>query len=137
MCKVLILLGGSPILICGVAFKIRKGEKLLEKNILYFVYYFALHRLPQDGLFINNYFKTFNLKTSYTNEGRDSSARIATGYGLDGPGIESRWGRDFSHPSRAAHPASCKMGTGSSPCERRRRRGVDCPPHLTQRLRNE
>jgi len=29
------------------------------------------------------------------------------------------------------------MGTGSSPCERRRRRGVDCPPHLTQRLRNE
>ena len=24
----------------------------------------------------------------------------ATRYGLDGPGIESRWGRDFSHPSR-------------------------------------
>ena len=22
---------------------------------------------------------------------------IATGYGLDGPGIESRWGRDFPH----------------------------------------
>jgi hypothetical protein len=27
---------------------------------------------------------------------------IATGYGLDGPGIESRWGRDFPHLSRAA-----------------------------------
>jgi hypothetical protein len=27
---------------------------------------------------------------------------IATGYGLDGPGIESRWGRDFSHSSRPA-----------------------------------
>jgi hypothetical protein len=26
---------------------------------------------------------------------RDSSVGIATGYGLDGPGIESRWGRDF------------------------------------------
>jgi hypothetical protein len=26
----------------------------------------------------------------------------ATGYGLDGPGIESRWGRDFPHPSRPA-----------------------------------
>ena len=26
---------------------------------------------------------------------------IATGYGLDVPGIESRWGRDFSHLSRS------------------------------------
>ena len=25
---------------------------------------------------------------------------IATDYGLDGPGIESRWGRDFPHLSR-------------------------------------
>jgi hypothetical protein len=30
------------------------------------------------------------------------SVGIATGYGLDGPGIESRWGRDFSHLSRPA-----------------------------------
>ena len=29
-----------------------------------------------------------------------SSVDIETGYGLDGPGIESRWGRGFSHPSR-------------------------------------
>ena len=34
--------------------------------------------------------------------GRDSSVGIATRYGLDGPGIESRWGRDFSHTSRLA-----------------------------------
>jgi hypothetical protein len=34
--------------------------------------------------------------------GRDSSVGIANGYGLDGPGIESRWGRDFSHTSRPA-----------------------------------
>jgi len=27
---------------------------------------------------------------------------IATGYGLDGPGIESRWRRDFLHLSRPA-----------------------------------
>ena len=27
--------------------------------------------------------------------GRDSAVGIATRYGLDGPGIESRWGRDF------------------------------------------
>jgi hypothetical protein len=33
---------------------------------------------------------------------RDSSVGIATGYGLDGPGIRSRWGRDFPHLSRPA-----------------------------------
>jgi hypothetical protein len=31
--------------------------------------------------------------------GRDSAVGIATCYELDGPGIESRWGRDFPHPS--------------------------------------
>ena len=34
--------------------------------------------------------------------GPDSSVGIATRYRLDGPGIESRWGRDFPHPSRPA-----------------------------------
>jgi hypothetical protein len=34
--------------------------------------------------------------------GRDSSVGKATRYGLDGPGIESRWKRDFPHPSRPA-----------------------------------
>jgi hypothetical protein len=34
--------------------------------------------------------------------GRDSSVGIATRYRLGGPGIESRWGRDFAHPSRPA-----------------------------------
>jgi hypothetical protein len=34
--------------------------------------------------------------------GRDSSVGIATRYGLDGLGIESRWGRDFPQPSRPA-----------------------------------
>ena len=33
---------------------------------------------------------------------RDSSVGIKTGYGLDGPGIESRWGRDFPNLSRPA-----------------------------------
>jgi len=32
--------------------------------------------------------------------GPGSVVGIATGYGLDGPGIESRWGRDFPHLSR-------------------------------------
>ena len=34
--------------------------------------------------------------------GRHSAVDIATRYGLDGPGIESRWGKDFPHPSRPA-----------------------------------
>jgi hypothetical protein len=33
--------------------------------------------------------------------GYDSSVGIATGYGLDGPRIESRWGRDFPQPFRS------------------------------------
>ena len=32
--------------------------------------------------------------------GRVSSVGIETCYGLEGPGIESRCGRDFPHPSR-------------------------------------
>jgi hypothetical protein len=49
--------------------------------------------------------------------GRDNSVGIAPRYGLDGPGIEFRWGRDFPHPSRpapGAHPASCKKGTAAN-----------------------
>jgi hypothetical protein len=34
--------------------------------------------------------------------GRDSSVGLATRCGLDSPGIESRWGRDFPNPSRPA-----------------------------------
>ena len=38
----------------------------------------------------------------YVYVGRDSSVGIATRYGLDDPGIESRWRRDFPHLSRPA-----------------------------------
>jgi hypothetical protein len=34
--------------------------------------------------------------------GPGSSVGIATGYELDGPGIEFRWGRDFPHLSSPA-----------------------------------
>jgi hypothetical protein len=41
------------------------------------------------------------------------SVSIATGYGLDGPGIESRWGRrDFPHLSRPA------LGPAQTPVQR-------------------
>ena len=34
--------------------------------------------------------------------GSGSVVGIATGYGLDGQGVESRWGRNFPHLSRPA-----------------------------------
>ena len=34
-----------------------------------------------------------------SNCGLGSSVGIATGYGLDGLGIKTRWGQDFPHPS--------------------------------------
>ena len=42
------------------------------------------------------------LDSTYYKLGPGSPVGIATGYGLDGPGIESRWGRNFSHLSRPA-----------------------------------
>ena len=63
--------------------------------------------------------------------GRDSSVGIATRYGLDGPGIESRWGARFSVPvqtGRRAHPASCTVGTGTFPGVKRPGCGVVHPP---------
>ena len=63
--------------------------------------------------------------------GPGSVVGIATGYGLDGPGIESRWGRDFFAPVQtvpAPPPASCIMGTGSFP-RVKSGRGVTLTPH--------
>jgi len=63
--------------------------------------------------------------------GPGSSAGIATGYGLDGPGIESRWGPRFSAPVQTgpgSHPAFCTMGTGSFPGVKSGR-GVTLTPH--------
>ena len=60
-----------------------------------------------------------------------SSVIIATGYGLDGSGIESRWGARFSAPVQTgpgAHPAFCTMGTGSFPGVKSCR-GVTLTPH--------
>jgi len=64
--------------------------------------------------------------------GACSIVGIATGYGLDGPGIESRWGARFSSPVQTgprAHPASCTMGTRSFPGVKSGR-GVTLTPHL-------
>ena len=45
------------------------------------------------------------------NTGPGNSVGIATNYGIEGPGIESRWWRDFPRVQTGpgAHPASCTM----------------------------
>jgi hypothetical protein len=64
------------------------------------------------------------------NVSRGSSVGVATGYGLDGPGIESWWaGGDFPHPSRMAFgpPAYYIIGTGTFLEVKRPGRGVNHP----------
>ena len=49
------------------------------------------------------FLKTEDCEGALSNEvGQDSSVSIVTSYGLDSPGIKSRWGRDFLHLSRLA-----------------------------------
>jgi hypothetical protein len=68
--------------------------------------------------------------------GRDSSIGVATRYGLDDPGIESRLvAGKFSasvQTGPGAQPASYVMGTGSFPGVKRPGRSIDHPHHLRQ-----
>ena len=68
----------------------------------------------------------FNTVLSSISCGPDSSVGIATGYRVDGLGIESRWGRDFPpvQTGPVTHPASCTIGTRSFP-------GVKCGRGVT------
>ena len=58
--------------------------------------------------------------------GPGSSVGIVTDYGLDVPGIESRWGRNFLpvQTGPGAYSASCTMSTGTF-------RGVNCGRGVT------
>jgi hypothetical protein len=62
-------------------------------GIQHIMHNIAIFGLPRSTLFLHI--------TSLT-RGRDSSIGIVTRYGLEGPGIESRCGRDFPHLSRPA-----------------------------------
>ena len=63
--------------------------------------------------------------------GPGSAVGTATGYGLDGPGIECRWGRGFPpfQTGPGAHPTSCTKGTVSLPGVKSVR-GVTLTPQL-------
>jgi hypothetical protein len=68
--------------------------------------------------------------------GRDSVVDIATSYGLDGPGIESRWERYFPCPPERSRWQSslCVIGTGAFPL-RWLEPSADRPPSFSSRLR--
>jgi hypothetical protein len=73
----------------------------------------------------------FNIYAATLLVGPGSVVGIATGYGLDGPGIKSRCRARFSahiQTGPGAHPASCTMGTGSFP-GLKSGRGVTLTPH--------
>ena len=68
--------------------------------------------------------------TSWARSGPGSVVGIATGYGLDGPGIESRWGLDFPHLSRPAlGPTQLLVQWIESFPEAKSGRGVTLTPH--------
>ena len=72
--------------------------------------------------------------------GRDSVIVIATSSGLEGPGIESRWGRDFPHPFRPALGPTrppIQYTSGLFPEHKTAGRGVNQHSHLAPRLKNE
>jgi hypothetical protein len=74
---------------------------LLYNSMYYVQKYF---NLAPKGLDRHQIITYSRLSNSTYNDlvGWDSSVCIATWYGLDGPGIKSRWGPYFLHPSRPA-----------------------------------
>ena len=95
-------------------------------ELKFFIFPQSLHRItsirPVSSFEIPSY-------SSFISE-PGSVVGIVTGYGLDGPGIESRWGARFSAPVQTgpgAHPASCTIGTGSFPWGKERP-GRDADP---------
>jgi hypothetical protein len=100
-----------------------KWEFVLTLNWTYFLWFsFSL---------CGPHFPCYLKKHSIFTGGPGNSVGIVTGYRLNGPGIESRWGCDFFAHIQAgpgAHPASCTMGTRSFPGVKQPGRGADHPP---------
>ena len=51
---------------------------------------------------VSNILPVLKTDISFTYHRQDSVDGIATRYGMDSRGIESRWGPDFTHPSMPA-----------------------------------
>jgi hypothetical protein len=94
----------------------KKKKKDVKEKLLKTI---PLHgKIGGKDVFWNFYTIVLDINDPLHNLGPGSSVGIATGYGMDGPGIESRWGARFSAPVQigpGTHPASCTMCTGSFP----------------------
>jgi len=103
------------------------------------IHHLAWHNIPKALYLQQHYCK--NLKSCITHiinyrlfskiTGWNSSVSIATHYGLDGPGIKSRWGQNFPQPIQTdpgVHPASYTMGTGFFPGVKQLGHSTDHPP---------
>jgi hypothetical protein len=103
------------------------SDTLFTTNVIWtglgFFFFIPLHQTVRSRVFSDNY---------CNKSGLGSSVSIATGYGLDGPRIESRWGRDFPHLSRLAlgptHPP-VQWVPGLSRGKERPERDADPSPH--------
>ena len=75
-----------------------------------------IHGRTNASLLLHTFSSYFFALCAWNNE-PGSSVSIATELRAGRSGIESRWGRDFPpvQTGPEAHPASCKMGTGSFP----------------------
>jgi len=83
-----------------------------QKITRYVIFYFTFFLLSYNQIFsIPFFFASHHIVIC----GPGSSVAIATGYGLDGLGIESRWGGETFRTCPDRGPsASCTMGTGLS-----------------------
>jgi len=77
---------------------VRDGEVLDDQTVAHTKPNYWVLSLAEQGTCKCSQYTTYPCHQS----GRDSSVRIATRYGLDGPGTESRWARYFPHPSKPA-----------------------------------
>jgi hypothetical protein len=69
------------------------------------VLFIRMHSLIKSTLTVNSFCYLLLTLRDFGYVHRGSSGSVvgtATAYGLDGPGIESRWGRDFPHLSKPA-----------------------------------
>jgi len=124
LCHLLALIGAHHILhVSRIRVKI-----LCRTTVFLWRIYVARDSKPNLGLHVN-----CPIFLSGLNQicGPGSSVGIATGYGLDGLGIEYRWRARFSahvQTGPGAYPASCTMGTGSF-LRVKSDRGVTLTPH--------
>ena len=104
----------------------------IKFNFVDFSFRIVTNKMITDGVSLRSLTQNEGIILGNNRHGGPGSVvGIATGYGLDGPGIESRLGARFSTPVQTgpgAHPASCTMGTGSFPGVKSGR-GLTLTPH--------